>query len=129
MAKNIRYLVSPKNPPYESKESFRWGSFVRYIEFGDDRFPLRQVDEYENGHRLTYDRNHWADQFGTLADFRFGDNWVKNWGQPMVINPEEFEAKWQQATQTEQDVPKRNTTSGPPPWMELFESGQWQGQS
>lgn len=125
---NVRYLRSPLNPPYELKESVQWGGFVRYLELGDDFFALRQVDEYENGYLLWYDRGRWEDQFGALAEFRFETAWIKNWGQPTVIAREEFEAKWHQATHAEQSMPKRKATSGPPPWITLFESGKWKGQ-
>lgn len=125
---DMRYLRSPANPPYEQKASVEWGGFVRYIELGDDSFALRQVDEYENGNLVRYDREHWEDQFGTLADFRFGAKWVETWGPPTGITPQEFEAKWRQAIQSETRMPKRKAKSGPPPWIPLFESGKWQGQ-
>lgn len=124
----MRYLRSPANRPYELKDSAEWGDFVRYIELGDDSFALRQVDEYENGNLVWYNREHWNDQFGALADFRFGAKWVENWGPPTVITPQEFETKWRQATQSEARIPRRRTTLGPPPWITLFEAGKWQGQ-
>ena len=89
----MRYLKSPPQAAYELKESFEWGGFVRYIEIGDDCFALRQIDEYENGYLARYDRYHWEDQFGTLADFRYGENWRKHWGEPNIIDAAVFEQK------------------------------------
>src|SRR5215468_8783914 len=91
----VRYQRSPTQQAYEYKESSSWGTFVRYLELGDDGFPSRQVDEYANGYLTRYDRAHWDDQFGTLANYRFGEAWVRHWGQPQPITREEFEEKWE----------------------------------
>jgi hypothetical protein len=68
----VRYQRSPPQAAHELKKSLAWGGFVRYIELGDDGFASRQVDEYHNGYFARYDRDHWEDQFGTLADARYG---------------------------------------------------------
>ena len=43
-----------------------WGECVRYIEIGDDRYAVRQVEVYGDGRVLRYDRSHWCDRFGQL---------------------------------------------------------------
>ena len=124
----VRYQRSPLQAPYPLKASFAWGQFVRYIELGDDGFASRQVDQYENGYLARYDRKHWDDQFGTLADFRFGATWQKHWGNPDVIDRVEFEYLWSQA---EASPPFSDRAHSPPtsaPWISLFESGRWRGQ-
>ena len=124
----LRYHRSPPQPRNEFKESVEWGGFIRYVEFGDDAFASRQVDEYENGYLVRYDREHWDDQFGTLADFRYGKTWVKHWGEPHAITREEFELKWDAAEKSPPYKWRRADHRGQPPWIELFRSGRWKGQ-
>ena len=65
------------------------------MEIGDDRSCLRHVDVYANGYSLRYDRTHWVDGFGILADMRYdARKWVKWWGPLITISPSEFEAVW-----------------------------------
>jgi hypothetical protein len=109
----MMYAKSPPQGAYESKQSVDWGGFVRYIEFGDDAFALRQVDVFANGYLTRYDRIHWEDQFGTLADFRFGKTAVRHWGEPLLVTREEFESKWSEAA------------TSPP---NALKSGAWPGQ-
>lgn len=112
-----RYHRSPPQRPYPHKDSESWGSFVRYVELGDDGYAVRHVDEYENGNLSRYDREKWDDQFGTLANFRFGDSWIQHWGVPEPIAPEEFEAKWHAAGASPVMAAKRSAAKGPPPWL------------
>src|SRR5262245_41524291 len=93
----FRYSRSEAQGPYEYKDAESRGRFVRYVELGDDGYARRQVDEYENGYLSRYDRTHWDDQFGTLANFRFGEAWIRHWGAPIVITQAEFEDKWRRA--------------------------------
>src|SRR5262245_58179180 len=124
-----QYVRSPPQSPYELKDAFGWGRFVRYIEFGEDAFAVRQVDVYENGWSTCYDRQHWEDQFGSLADFRFGLTWVKHWGEPDLITREEFEARWKEAAGSPPYQMRRAAPVRPPPWITLYESGKWKGQA
>jgi hypothetical protein len=103
--------------PYPLKDAESWGTFVRYIEFGDDGFALRQVDEYENGNLCRYDRSHWDDQFGTLANFRFGPLWIQHWGTPLVITAQEFEDKWAKAGVSPVLDIRNPPPRDPPPWI------------
>jgi hypothetical protein len=124
----VRYLKSPVQPANALTDACHWGRFTRYMELGDDAFALRQVDEYENGHLTGYDRKHWTDQFGTLADFRYGRTWVKHWGEPNTIDRAEFEAKWNAAATSPPAAIRRASPVAPPPWIALYESGRWKGQ-
>lgn len=125
----MQYLKSPPQKPYELKVSFEWGGFVRYIEIGDDLFATRQVDEYENGYLTCYDREHWEDQFGALADFRYGETWRKHWGESdTFIESTLFEQKWGEAANSPPLTMRQPSADSPPPWIALFESGKWKGQ-
>jgi hypothetical protein len=113
----FRYHRSATQQPYPYKDAEGWGTFVRYIELGDDGYALRQVDEYENGYLSRYDRAHWDDQFGTLAGFRFGELWIQHWGTPTVISQRDFEDKWNRAASSAVMQMKRSLSQTPPPWV------------
>lgn len=75
-----------------------WGRFTRYIEVGDDFRAVRQVDAFENGNLLCYDRIHWVDDFGMLGSARL--NRIRKsrpWGHSVEIAPDEFEHVWNAA--------------------------------
>jgi hypothetical protein len=116
-AAQFRYHRSPPQAPYEYRESAAWGSIVRYVELGDDGYALRQIDEFQNGYLSRYDRTHWDDQFGTLADLRFGEPWIKTWGTPIVISQREFEEKWASAGMSIASRLKTPSPPTPPPWI------------
>jgi hypothetical protein len=73
-----------------------WGECVRYVEIGDDRYAVRQVEVYSDGRVLRYDRSHWCDRFGQLFGCLFshkpkaiaGRLWAE------VIEANEFERAW-----------------------------------
>ena len=113
----FRYHRSPIQAPYELKHATAWGTFVRYVELGDDGFATRQVDEYANGNLTRYDRTHWDDQYGTLASLRFGKAWLQHWGKPVVITRDEFERKWVEAAKSGVSGLQLPSPSGPPPWL------------
>jgi hypothetical protein len=72
-----------------------WGRFTRYLEIGEDLRAVRQVDVFENGNMLSYDRGHWVDAFGMLAEGRINRNrrqWL--WGQFEEIDARAFERVW-----------------------------------
>src|SRR2546421_8946022 len=54
---------APGQRPYTSAPTSAWGSFTRYLEIGADLYTVRQVDEFDNGHLLSYDRTHWIDVY------------------------------------------------------------------
>ena len=122
------FVISPTQEPYPLKESFEWGTFIIYIEFGEDQFPTRSVREYENGYLTRYDRVHWEDQFGTLSDFRFGEKWKEHWGEPNLIDGYEFEDKWKLAIHSEPYSLRNKSPKEPCLWIKHFESSKWRGQ-
>jgi hypothetical protein len=80
-------------PPVSS-----WGLFTRYLEVGEDLFATRQVDVYESGDVLSYDRSHWVDEFGMLADAPLNRNRKHGpWGSWVEIGEAEFEEVWKAA--------------------------------
>ncbi len=75
-----------------------WGRFTRYIQIGEDLRVVRQVDAFENGKLLCYDRGHWVDNFGMLGDARLNRNCkCGRWGQSEEIKADEFERVWNAA--------------------------------
>jgi len=60
-----------------------WGKFTRYIDVDVDLRAKKQVDLFENGHMLRYDRTHWIDSYGMLGDARISRNQLAGpWGKP-----------------------------------------------
>lgn len=45
-----------------------WGTCMYYFETDDLGWPMRQIEEYQNGVVSKYDRNKIQDKFGALAD-------------------------------------------------------------
>jgi hypothetical protein len=94
----VIYQKSPGQGPFPDEPRKSWGPLTRYLEIGDDLYALRHVDVYANGHALRYDRVHWVDDFGILADARYHPKrWEKWWGPSVVIDPSEFEVVWRAA--------------------------------
>jgi hypothetical protein len=91
------FLSLPGLPPTPIGPANSWGTFTRYLAIGDDQFAVREVDLFENGYGLVYDREQWSDEFGGLADARFDENWLKLWGEPDRIEQADFEHAWQMA--------------------------------
>ena len=82
--------------------AFEWGEFVRYVEVSDDQHAVRQIDVYENGNVLRYDRTHWCDDFGQLLGLRFSrkPKWAAHFPGAQLINAGEFEKLWHAAEQS-----------------------------
>lgn len=99
-----------------------WGPFTRYLEIGVDRYATRQVDWFANGYALRYDRDHYTDEFGTLADLRYSWKWKRWWPRSQVIDASAFERIWSSAARTDgASLQARSSyaTSWPakPPWL------------
>jgi hypothetical protein len=70
------------------------------LEIGLDRYATRQVDWFENGYALRYDREHYIDEFGTLADLRYSSKWKRWWPDSKPIDGSAFERIWSDAADT-----------------------------
>jgi hypothetical protein len=74
-----------------------WGPFCRYLEFGEDQFASRHVDVYSNGNCLRYDREHWVDKFGMLAEASNSQSCSdRRWSIEQTTR-KEFEAIWNES--------------------------------
>jgi hypothetical protein len=79
-----------------------WGEFVRYMEVADDQYAVRQVEVFENGNILRYDRTHWCDDFGQLLGLRFSHKpkWAVAFPGAELIEAAHFERVWRAARQS-----------------------------
>ena len=89
---------APEQGPAILEPANSWGRFTRYSEIGEDLWSVRQVDEFESGRFLSYDRAHWVDGFGMLGDARI-NRYLKTglWGRSEEIEYAEFERAWKAA--------------------------------
>ncbi|WP_369009487.1 DUF6881 domain-containing protein [Planctopirus hydrillae] len=76
-----------------------WGECIRYVEIGDDRYAVRQVEVYNSGRVLRYERSHWCDRFGQLFGCLFSQKHKAIDGRltAEVIDAKEFERAWREA--------------------------------
>src|SRR5687768_1456272 len=81
-----------------------WGKMTRYLEVGHDQYALRQVEMFENGNVLRYDRSHWCDAFGQLFGLRFSrqPKWAAFFPGGGSIESAEFERVWRAAQRSPQ---------------------------
>src|SRR5688572_22089306 len=72
-----------------------WEGFTRYVEVADDLRASRQVDVYDTGRVLRYDRKLWNDKYDELTWLRFKPD---IWQHPEWITSEisrlRFETIW-----------------------------------
>lgn len=72
-----------------------WGGAIRYLEIGDDHYANRQVDIFENGNSLRYDRERWSDNCDSIGGMKYDAvKWLKWWGPDEKIAATEFETAW-----------------------------------
>lgn len=89
------YRKAPGQGPSISEPLRSWGTFTRHLEIGDDQFVVRQVDVFVNGYAVRYDRTHWVDDLGMLADSRYRPKvWERWWGPGVPMTADEFEQVW-----------------------------------
>ncbi len=76
-----------------------WGEFVRYMEVADNQYAVRQIEVFDNGNVLRYDRAHWCDDFGQLLGLRFSrkPKWAVFFPGAESICAAEFERVWRRA--------------------------------
>lgn len=87
----MRYF---KRPGLELRddEYASWGTSTYFFEVGPDNFAERQIEVYQRGTVLTYDRAHLEDAFGGLSEAAFdleADGFL-----PFEITVDEFESAW-----------------------------------
>ncbi|MCH2231777.1 MAG: hypothetical protein MK105_15695 [Crocinitomicaceae bacterium] len=67
-----------------------WGKSIWFLELDEEHFPIRQIEVYENGIRLKYDRVNFEDSYGMLGDQPISPEEIKG----VEINKILFEAEW-----------------------------------
>jgi hypothetical protein len=91
----VYYEKAADQGPAALEPAATWGEFARYLQIGEDVRPVRQVDVFENGNMLSYDRVHWVDAFGMLGDAQINRNHKDGpWGQSQEIEAADFERVW-----------------------------------
>jgi hypothetical protein len=90
-----------------------WGAWSAYIEVADDQLAARQIDRFENGSVLCYDRGHRRDEFGYLVGLRFSRKakWRKFFPDAEIISADEFDAEWNTAFNSGRCLNRRGPTS------------------
>lgn len=116
------YDMTPDQERLSGLPGAEWGTFTRYLEVGPDRYATRQVDMFANGHALRYDRDHYIDEFGTLADLRYSSKWTRWWPNSRAIDAAEFERVWVAAGSSvaatlQAQSTMRASWPGLPPWL------------
>ena len=117
------YLKAPGQGPSVDEPRRSWGKLTRYLEIGEDGYAVRHVDVYENGHVLRFDRTHWVDNFGMLADMRYNPKkWEKWWGPSLTIEAAEFDEVWRAAEASptwrlQLDTPLMDQVGKMPIWL------------
>ncbi|WP_193198060.1 hypothetical protein [Nostoc sp. MG11] len=71
-----------------------WGTSTYFMEIGQNLHAIRQIEVYENGNVLSYDGNHFSDNYGMLCDQRIGEDDI----QEFEITKIEFEQVWNTKT-------------------------------
>lgn len=76
-----------------------WGDWTIYVEVGDDQLAVRQINRFQNGNVVCYDKGHQRDEFGYLVGLRFSlkPKWRKFFPDAEVISATEFDAEWRRS--------------------------------
>jgi hypothetical protein len=66
------------------------------VEVQDDQSAARQIDLYDNGLVLKYDRDHARDKYGMLIGYRFSrkQKWRKPFLSVRMMSQLEFDREW-----------------------------------
>jgi hypothetical protein len=93
------YFKAPGRFIRRDSVAAEWGDFVRFLEVGDDQYAVRQVEVFDNGNVLRYDRAHWCDDFGRLLGLRFSrkPKWAVAFPGAELIEAADFERTWRSA--------------------------------
>ena len=89
-------FIAPGRFLPNSSPAASWGKWTTYIEVGVDQLAFRQINRFNNGNVLCYDRVHQRDEFGYLTGVRFSrkPKWRKFFPKAKIISVAEFEAEW-----------------------------------
>lgn len=68
-----------------------WGAATYYFEVGEDGWPLRQVEVYDNGPTLRYGPEHEEDKYGQVGQAQLDES--EDWAA-WAITAEDFEQAW-----------------------------------
>jgi len=108
-----------------------WGKFVRYLEVAADQYAVRQIEVFDNGNVLRYDRAHWCDNFGQLLGLRFSrkPKWAVAFPGTELIEAAAFERAWRAAQRSplwEQQVScsRAAVWGAVPHWLREAEEGE-----
>ncbi|GAB1544553.1 hypothetical protein NUACC21_72290 [Scytonema sp. NUACC21] len=71
-----------------------WGTSTYFMEIGENLYAIRQIEVYENGNVLFYDREHTRDDYGMLNDKKMDKKEI----QEFEITKAEFELVWNSKT-------------------------------
>jgi hypothetical protein len=76
-----------------------WGDFTWFVEVGDDQRAIRQVNAFDDGNILRYDRSHNWDDYGMLLGLKFSrkPKWSKFFPGAELISADDFEGVWRLA--------------------------------
>jgi len=70
-----------------------WGTSIWFLELDNENFPLRQIEVYQNGKRLKYDKVNFQDKFGMLGDQPLDTDEINGMNE-IEITLAEFESEW-----------------------------------
>ena len=99
----VHYFKAPGRRIHKDFVTTDWGEFERYVEVADDQFATRQVEVFENGSVLRYDRTHWCDDYGMLSGLKFSrkPKWSVFFPGAEEITGDEFEKVWRTAQRSD----------------------------
>ena len=96
----MRYFKQRGHCLHRDSLAADWGECVRFVEIGDDRYAVRQVEVYSGDRVLRYDRSHWCDRFGQLFGCLFSHKQkaIASRRGAIEIDGKEFERTWRAAS-------------------------------
>src|SRR5436309_3438992 len=83
----------------QGSNAVAWGRITSYLEIGHDQRAVRQLDVFENGNILRYDRLHNWDDYGVLVGLKFSrkQKWAKFFPGAEMVAQEDFDRVWRAA--------------------------------
>ncbi len=88
----MRYFKRPWNET-RGDENEDWGTSTWFFEVGPDFYITRQIEVYEGGQALKYDKGHLEDAYGGLGEGAL--DLGRDGFLPFEIDATEFERAWQ----------------------------------